>query len=383
MIRHRSLARLSFVLGVLLACTACLEHVEALTTRVVYDPFSQTFTVRRTLVNVEAEFLACADVDECLEAIGRTMELQPASTLTSFAQSDRLLQRLIDSGARELALTLHRDRDQLDVVVDYVAPVGSPAAADTLMQAEWKGRGKRGHYYLVMEAQERIAPPRFHGSRKFARSSTAGGTDWVEQWVLPRWTRRVETTLPVDDAEPLFERFPELAVALEARGWLDTPATMPTAEPEGPRIAALLRRESGGEVVVPPSGAPEPAPDLRGSPAKAWFYDARISGGGVTVATAAVAIEPLKEPLGRCYAERQRDVSDLQGNLFLSALVRPDGSVIGTSVNSSIADSPLMTCVERVITDLRFAPWGQNGDGVSDVVIPVVLRVEKGSARPL
>ena len=125
--------------------------------------------------------------------------------------------------------------------------------------------------------------------------------------------------------------------------------------------------------------APASAPARASSPAKAWFYEARISGGGVTVASAAVALEPLEPELTQCYVERQQVVPKLEGSVFLSALVRPDGSVIGTAVNSSIADPPLMSCLERALADLRFAAWGKTGAGVSDVVIPVVLRVEKGS----
>jgi hypothetical protein len=369
-------ARLLLVVLVLLANTACLEHVEALKTRVVYDPFTQTFAVRRTLIGVEAQFLACGDVAECVEAIERALSVDPASTLSSFALSDRLLQRLVDSGAQDLKLTLHRERDRLDVLVDYVAPVGSPAADDTMVRAEWKGGRrlfKRGHYYLVVDAQDRIAPPGRYRSRKVARSSSEG-IDWVEEWVLPRWKRSVETLLPVGEAEPLFERFPDLAAELESRGWLDQPAELKGGdEPEAPRLAQVSKA-SRTDAALPAEATSE-------SGARAWFYEARITGGGVTPASAAVAIEPLQDDLGRCYHDRQRAVPDLAGSVFLSALVRPDGTVIGTAVNSNVADPELVSCMEQALVGLQFAAWGEQGDGVSDVVIPMVLRVEGETPR--
>jgi hypothetical protein len=373
----RSLLRLLTVaVTLLLGCTACLEHVEALRTRVEYDPFAQVYHVRRTLIGVEADFLGCSDAEECVAAIGRTLSLQPADSLSSFALSDRLLDRLMGSGATDVRLTLHREGDRLDVIVDYDAPVGSSAADDTLVHTEWRGGKGRGHYYLVVDAQDNMDPPKLYRSRKVARSSSEG-IDWVEQWVLPRWRRSVETLLPVGESTPLFQRFPDLVAALEDKGWLDHPEELGAPTEQGPRVAQLLRGSD-----EPPAPAPAAKPvAAEGTPAKAWFYDARVSGGGVTVASAAVAIDPLKSGIGDCYADRIRQVPGLEGSVFLSALVRPDGSVIGTAVNSSIPDPPLMSCLEHAIGDLRFAAWGKTGDGVSDVVIPVVLRVEKPGRR--
>ncbi|MEQ1507107.1 MAG: hypothetical protein ABMB14_33070, partial [Myxococcota bacterium] len=70
----------------------------------------------------------------------------------------------------------------------------------------------------------------------------------------------------------------------------------------------------------------------------------------------------------------------LEGSVFLSALVRADGTVVGTSVSGSISDAPFLACLDRATSGWRFAAWG-SGDEVSDVAIPVVFRVEEPPPR--
>lgn len=377
--------RLSLVAAILLGCTACLEHLEAVRTVVRYDPYTQIFDVERRLIGVEARFFGCRDAEECVAAVERVLSATPSATL-SMSLADRLLQRLRESGATDVEVALERDDERLDAVVRYKAPVGTPAADDTLVRAEWSSNGwPFGHYYLVIAAQESMAPPKRHKTRKVPRSGPAG-TDWVEEWVLPRWRRSVDTELVVsdpDDVEPLFAVIPELAGALEARGWLDAPVPIVDAadeevlplgwadEPDEPDAAAAAPEAPKGPVEA--GSDPE-------SPARTWVYEARVSGGGVTPALAAAAIEPLIPSVSRCYQRRQAELPALEGSVFLSALVKGDGSVLATSISGGVSDSGLLGCLDAVLARWEFGPWG-SADEVSDVAIPVVFRVESRPTR--
>jgi hypothetical protein len=401
-----TLSRILHLVGVafvLASSTACLEHIEALTTQVRYDPYRQVFEVEQRLVGVEKRFLGCETLDDCLAAIERAMTMQPNSSV-SLALGDRLLQRLLESGATEVQVGLERQGDNLDAIIRYEAPVGSAAADNTLVRAEWKGKRKRGHYYLVVLAQASMEPPRWYRTRKIARSGPAG-VDWVEEWLLPRWVRKVSTTLTVGEAEPLLAEVPGLGDALEAHGWLGPLPDREEPEPdEDPVVTSIedtgIAPEDDGQVsleepaeeateepAVEPTRTSRKVQTQSGeitsvsldptSPAKTWLYPARISGGALTPAAAAVALEPLVPAISRCYQSRQREVSNLEGSVFLSALVRADGEVLATSVNGALGDSVLLSCLDRVIDSWTFASWGA-GEGVSDVAVPVVFRLEKG-----
>lgn len=423
--RARVAAQLGLVAATLAVCTACLEHFESLHTTVVYDPYAQAFRVERRLVGIDQRFLGCTEAPECIDAIQRTLSGTP-DPLRAAALSDRLLDRLLESGATDVTVTLERVHDRLDAVVTYGAPVGSAAADDTLVRAEWDSGGwPFGHYYLVVTAQDSMDPPGRHRTRKVARAGAAG-VDWIEEWIMPRARRAVETVMEVADVQPLFEQVPELGAELEQRGWLDEPRLVssgegdglvasadggmdagveamdlgdpeaspraPSPSPKGSDRRSRAEASDGGPEDGPTTAALETRTKARGggdvssvaldpsSPAKTWVYEARISGGGVTPAAAAMSMEPLVPALSRCYQRRQRDVPELEGSLFLSALVRGDGSVVATSVSGGVTDGPLLACIDRVLGGWVFPQWG-TGDAVSDVAIPVVFRVEKGPPR--
>lgn len=397
MIRSQKLLRLGAVVVTLLTCTACLEHFEALWTRVVYDPFEQSFRVERRLIGVEARFLGCSEVLDCMASVERALEVAPDPGY-SMALSDRLLQRLIESGATDVEVTLEREGDRLDVRVAYSARVGTPAADDTFVRAEWNGRGTRGEYSLVVSPQASMEPPERYDLRKVARGG-AGEVDWVEEWVLPRDQREVRTEIAIEETNALFAEVPGLAEALEARGWLHEPSVLPPMPTSGSKIGSffskladrILPGHAADRIASEPSEPSEPPPEAvlspRGrseepvegydpsSPARTWVYEPRVSGGGVTPAEASVALEPLVPAISRCYQLRQQEVPELAGNVFLSALVRADGNVMATSVNGSLADAVLLRCIDRVLSDWRFEPWG-TGSELSDVAVPVVFRVE-------
>jgi len=120
------MVRLLSVALVLLLNTACLEHLGALVTRVTYDPHAQEFEVERVLRDVRAPFLGCSDVASCLTAIERVMEQRPPDVVSP-PLSDRLLQRSL--------------------------------------QAEWRAGLFGGRDYLVLQAQEAMAPPPRYRSR--------------------------------------------------------------------------------------------------------------------------------------------------------------------------------------------------------------------------
>ncbi len=429
-------ARLGIVAALLGGLTACLEHFGELVTRVSYDPVAQTFEVERRLVDVQPGFLGCSDVEGCVEAMDRAMSM----TGTGMALSDRLVQRLVQSGAEGVSIELDQQGQQLDVIVRYRAPVGTGAADDTLVRAEWEGKGDRGDYYLVVQGQDSIAPPRKYASRKIARSGPAG-VEWVEEWVLPKKQLDVETRMAVSDGRPMFEAVSGLEAALSQRGWLDgvvaapepapepaplpmpMPVAAPAPEPE-PEPVAIARPTPPPPPGPPPHPPPAPAPPpppapptptpaptptptpapaptptpapaptptptptptpapvaiVRPppdplSPATTYVYEARVSG-GLSVSAADLATEPLVPRIARCYQDRQATLPELAGSAFLSALVRADGQLVSTSVYGQVQDRELLGCLERVIEDWRFPAWGA-GEGVSDVAIPIVFRVE-------
>jgi len=411
------------VFGGLWLSTGCLEHFERLVTTVTYDPFEQSFRVVRRLENVEPAFFGCVDLGDCADAIHRATSLTPAAFPS--ALSDRLVQRLTESGATDIEVQLLQRGEQLDARIAYTAVVGSAAAEDTMVHAEWDG-GK-GRYYLVVDADGSIEPLDVKAKVRKQAVSGPGGIDWRESWVLKPKHREVTTRMAVDnEVRPLFTAVPGLDQALSSRGLLDAvispvavaaaqpapepapsplpapapaPAPAPTAQAPSPAVpapaptAALTPtpQPAPAAVVVPaPAPAPAPAPvpaaaapasrswpapDLN-SPARTYSYDARVTGGTLTAGAANLSVEPLLPKVRVCYQERQAQVPDLAGSAFLGALVRPDGTILSTSVYGSINDRPFLDCLELAIEGWRFQPWGV-GEEPSDVALPLVFRVEE------
>ena len=109
------------------------------------------------------------------------------------------------------------------------------------------------------------------------------------------------------------------------------------------------------------------------------MYDARVSGGGVSVAEANASAEPLLPRVRVCYQEAVARDPSVSGSAFLSALVHSDGSLLSTSVYGSVGDPTLMGCLEQAMQGWAFHGWGS--EGVSDVAIPLVFRVEEPPRR--
>ena len=403
------------VLAALLSQTACLEHFESLVTTVRYDPFEQTFRVDRLFRNVEPAFFGCIDLDDCSRAIARATALQPAPFPE--ALSDRLVQRLVESGADDIEVRLVQRGEQLDAQIAYTAPVGSAAAEDTMVHAEWDG--KKNSYYLVVDADASIELEGVQGRERRVAMSGPGGIDWRTSYVLKPKHKEVTTRMAVDDkVRPLFATVAGLDRHLSDEGLLDTvisgpvavavvddpepevapvpqpepepepeslpqpepsPAPAPSPEPEpAPALQPEPEPEPAVAAPVPAPRAPSrtwPAPDPE-SPARTYTYDARVTGGGLSVAAANAAVEPLLPRVRVCYQERQAQQPELGGSAFLSALVRADGQIMSTSVYGSVKDRPLLDCLEQAIEGWSFQAWGA-GEGVSDVALPLVFRVEE------
>ncbi len=435
-------AKLAAVLALLVSQTACLEHFTSLETTVTYDPFEQTFQVTRVLRNVSPGFFGCVDVHDCAEAVGRAVRMEPAAFPT--ALSDRLVQRLVESGAQGIEVQLEADGDKLDAVIHYAAPVGSAAAEDTLVHAEWDG--KQG-YYLVVDADASLRPLDVKARVRKTAMSGPEGIDWREAWVLKPKVKTVTTTMDVDTTvRPLLGAMTGLGDALASRGWLDgpiavsepavaavdpeplppEPAPQPVSEPmptpveptpapaPEPALApapAPLPVPAPAPVPVAPMPVPAPAPELEppsptpsptpasvappapvgatatrswpapdpASPARTYVYDARVSGGGISVSAANVSAEPLLPRVRVCYQEAVARNPAVAGSAFLSALVKSDGSLVSTSVYGSVGDPALMGCLELAMQGWSFSGWG--GEGVTDVAIPLVFRVEAPPTR--
>lgn len=270
MIRRAS--ALLAVTALLALQTACLEDFEQLITTVTYDPFQHVFRVERRLVDIDAAFFQCDDLDSCADAISRTAALQPADTVSA-SLADRLVARLLDTGAEDLAIRLERRGPHLDARVTYTAAVGSKAAADTLVHAEWGGKRGKERYYLVLEAQDSLTPPDVpHELRK----QSSAGAGWREFWVLPPKITEVTTRMAVDpDRRALFATIPGLDGRLDALGVLgasELPAVADVGSedeaPEQPAVAEVDETPDPEIVEPPASEEPEP-PQTEVAPAPA------------------------------------------------------------------------------------------------------------------
>jgi hypothetical protein len=253
------LAALSVLAGSLVGLTACLEGFFRLETTVHYDVKTQRFEVERRILGVERGFFSCTDAADCTRAIERAATLQSTSMDRSLA--DRLAQRLMDSGAEDIAIRLERSGDALDVVITYGAPVASKAAVDTWVRPEWTGTGTRGSYALVVEAQDSMgAPP---NNVELRRSPVESG-DWKTSWVFPKRVRDVEWGMDVDpEPTPILAAVPGLEKRLAKAGLLDggrsrRPAPRPVAAATAPAPAPAP--EPVPAPVAEPAPAPEPDP---------------------------------------------------------------------------------------------------------------------------
>jgi len=266
--------QLAFFCAVLFVQTACLEGFERLVTTVSYDPFGHTFQVKRLLVNIEPSFFQCDDAPSCRAAIDRALKLAPETS----SLSDRLVSRLLDSGAEDLNIVLIPRGDQLDVEVTYQAAVGTQAAAETMITAEYGGRKGRERYYLVVEAQGSLDPLPVPYEVRKVPTSAAGGVDWREFWVLPPKMLEVTTSMAVEDQpRPLFASIEGLSASLLEGGIVDDVVSVAPAvdlpvlnqTDEDPEPAVAMAPELPEPVQVPvlepegvesPGAAPAPAP---------------------------------------------------------------------------------------------------------------------------
>ncbi|MCB9687070.1 MAG: AgmX/PglI C-terminal domain-containing protein [Alphaproteobacteria bacterium] len=405
--RRASLAALALGLGLL---TACLEGFDRLETHVAYDPFTQVFHVERRFVGIGPRFLGCSDAEGCAAALQRAKAFVPDGA----GQADRLLQRLLDSGAVEIALETVEVGDRVDAVVRYDAPLGSQAAEDTFVHAEWSGKAAdRGSYYLVADAQDALAvdAPRGSKVRKVARQS-AVGADWSQQWVLPSKVLEVHTVLSVGQPSSLFAEITGLRSAMDGVAELQpeplpapapepVPAPAPAPAPEPlpapapapapppaptppplppPAPAPAPPPDPAPTAVVRPAPEPRPAPSTwlapdPASPARTYTYDVAVTG-ALSAAAATQATQPLLPRIARCYQDRHAQDPSVEGSLFVGAVVRADGFVVSTSVYGQLRDRPLSECLERATADWRFPPWG-TGEQTSEIALPVVFHVEE------
>jgi hypothetical protein len=225
--------------------TACFEGFGALETTVQLDTEAQVFRVERRVLGVSSAFLGCGDTAGCAEVVGRLRAFAP---LPTGGPAERLMQRLLDSGAKELSMEIVVGDGRVDAVLQYVAPLGSTAADDTWIHAEWEGRHQRGDYLLTIDAQPSITPPDKYRTRRVARAGPAG-PEWGESWVLPARTLAATTHMTVQPGAPnLLAEFPDLLPALSGGA---APAPVPDPAP----VVAV--------VDPPPAPAPAPRPGPR------------------------------------------------------------------------------------------------------------------------
>jgi len=119
---------------------------------------------------------------------------------------------------------------------------------------------------------------------------------------------------------------------------------------------------------------PDPASD-----AKVYVFEPRVTG-GLSVSAAATASAKLGPRAEVCYQRRVAEDPTVAGTLFLNALVREDGWVVSLSVYGELRDIALKRCLETAIEDWEFPPYGK-GDAVSDVSLPLTMRIEEPSGK--
>jgi hypothetical protein len=369
------LAAASLTLG-----TGCLEGFERLDTHVVYDPSTHAYEVEQTLTNLGASFFACIDADTCTDAIWRALAGEAPGGFEN-AISDRLSQRLVETGAENVRVTLVRRGDSLDVVARYDTVAGSRAADDTAIRAEWGGKPGRERFYLVVEHQPEMDMPHLPHSVRRA----AGAAGWAESWLLRPGDYDVTVGRPIEKPAPIFAAIPGLAERVA--GWLDHEWTLgeapPRSAPPPPPVAVVaapapLAAPAPAPVAapVPTDGWPPPDPL---SNARVYVYDPRI-GGGYPVDQAKASFAPLLPHVEWCWQQASATNPALQGYIYLDALVRADGGIISTSVYGDVPDRGLLACLERVLDDWSFAPFGAGTQ--AEVTIPLAVRSEAPPEPP-
>jgi len=331
--------------------------------------------VERRLQGVSAVFLGCSEAEDCVRAIDRAVKLE--STAADRALSDRLAQRLVDSGAVDVRMSLERIGDSLDVVVEYSAPVGSKAAIDTFIRPEWVGVGDKGSYRLVVDAQDSMGE--VPAGVEIRRTPVDSNGTWKTAWVYGKRVRDVAYRMGVDEqVEPIFSRVPKLARQLERAGLLDTPegseVRIATSKSTKPTKPAKRPKEPVAAVPDQPEQAP---PQTVG---QMFIYAPRIQG-ALSEAIATTASRALEPGVRRCHQARLDAGVVPQGYAFADATVRADGWLLSYSVYGEVDDPVLISCMTSLMDDWSFPGWDGPDGSVAEVSVPFQFRGEAEPAR--
>jgi hypothetical protein len=186
-------------------------------TTVRWTPNDNSFQVQRRLVGVSTDFLKCSDPTSCAGIIRALTSFEPiASSSPASALRDRLLQ----SGAQDLSIELLIGDDELDILVNYRAPIGTKAADETDVFVEWGGKAGRETRYLVAKSYSSTRLLSQHRKME-RRTRSVSGTEGLsgESWmVFPKTTRTIIMEMTVDPSAPaLFDRMPTLQAMLETQ----------------------------------------------------------------------------------------------------------------------------------------------------------------------
>ncbi len=353
----------SVSLGLLLVFSGCLEGFGTLETTVNYDPFLQVFRVERRLVNVDARFFGCEEIEGCAARVQAALSFEPVDTMTTPAQI--LGRRLVESGATELVATLVSVGEQVDVIVRYTAPVASQAAEDTLVHAEYRSRsgGHGGFYYLVVDGEASAEPPEGRWSLRKVGQGGPSGVDWRDQWVLTKRETEVFTRLVVDEVEHPLLGAVGVRDALAASGLIVIPVEAPIAEaPVSETIpVAVLRR-----------GRPDRE---RAAAPPVFLHDPRVRG-NMDVEILGASFADVFPKIESCFAARAAERPDLKGFVFLFARVSAGGVVAGTSVYGTVSDPQMFACAEAA-----FAHWVAPSGDSYEVEFPINFRGAAADSR--
>ena len=423
------------VVAVCLLLCGCFEGFEQLVTRVKYDPFAQTFEVERRLVNIGERFFACGDGVDCAQRV-RDILSGEASGEAAYAPAAQLRDRLVETGAEDIAFETVVTEQGLDIVVRYRARLGTRAAEETRVHVEHEGRGRGGRYRLVVDAQDRMTMDRrSHRVRKRAQGGS-GLLTWREEWVLRPGARELVLRTPVatairsvlthDDvasvladynAQPLDGLSPaasndeRVAAASEAVTEREPPAERPhdPAPPkpvaERPAPSPVVTAAAPAETLHPatPETATDPEPidreeeaprDPRWDPllfdgsilppvdpkgwATTYVHEAQVVGAPLPE-TWSEQLRQLGARSERCY-QRQSDRAELtEGHAFLEISLK-GGEVVGTAVYGEMDDTELMRCLREGLESWA-PPSAERHTQGTRWTLPVTFRNEKQRRR--
>jgi hypothetical protein len=200
--------RLALPLAGLMILTACVEdECEKLTAHLSWSPDAGTVKVELVLENLPATALSCQDVPTCLQAA----QVELSQGQNSFTG------RLATGGARELSARFQTRGDELDLVVDYTADVGSEAAVRDYIYVSTTGKP---HLVILQTPGVTVLSPKAREVERVQRPGEEGPETFIVHRLPAREREAAIERSTGKTVTPLFQTVPGLREALTQEGLL-------------------------------------------------------------------------------------------------------------------------------------------------------------------